>query len=32
MSKTIERIAIVFDGEQWHVRRIRQIAFDLEND
>lgn len=26
------RIAIVFDGHRWHVRRIRVIERDLERD
>ena len=27
-----ERIAIIFDGERWHVRRIRVIEHDLDRD
>lgn len=26
------RIAIVFDGKRWHVRRIRVIEHDLDRD
>lgn len=27
-----DRIAIVFDNEKWHVRRIRVIEHDLDRD
>lgn len=26
------RVAIIFDGEKWHVRRIRIIEHDLSRD
>lgn len=29
---TKDRIAIVFDGGKWHVRRIRVIEHDLDRD
>lgn len=29
---TGERMAIVFDGERWHVRSIRAIEHDLDRD
>ncbi len=31
-QKHAMRRAIVFDGERWHVRRIRVIEHDLERD
>lgn len=32
MAKRKNRVALIFDGEGWYVRRIRVVEHDLDKD